>query len=69
MCKISSQLFPIWGIYIAVLMSNHYAGHALNDKDVTHSFSYLTHFLSIYDVPGTVLSLGDREVTKSPHGA
>ena len=50
-------------------MSNHYAGHALNDKDVTHSFSYLTHFLSIYDVPGTVLSLGDREVTKSPHGA
>lgn len=67
MCKIGSQLFPIWGINTAVLLSNHYAGHAFNDKDVTHLFTYLTHSLSIYDAPGTVLSLGDTEVTKSPH--
>lgn len=60
----SSWFFPIWDIYTDVLMSDGYAGHALNNQDATHSVTYLTHFLSIHYAPGTVLSPGDTEVNK-----
>ena len=64
--NIRSWFFPIWDIYTDVLMSDGYAGHALNNQDATPSVTYLTHFLSIHYAPGTVLSPGDTEVTKKP---